>query len=115
MKTYSNILIAPKGIREYSPEEYHSYIQSHYELRAKRGQKTSPAPGLSLSKTKSGKLSLRRAKTRAFDYITMSELAALAKHAGCGQADLWNLLKSRNFIIAKDRLEAEATYGRTRE
>lgn len=104
--------IAPKPFVEYTPDEYHSYVSSMYALRVKRGAKPpSPAPGLSVCRTKAGALSLRKTKARTFCYVTLPEIAALAKVVGCGQADLWNLFKKKEYVIAKTRMEAERIYA----
>lgn len=66
-------------------------------------------------RTKTGKLSIKRSKVRTFEYVTHPEMAALAKHAGTTQAELWTAFKERNFIIAKDRLAAEHVYSTTKE
>jgi len=101
-------LIAPQPVAEFTPEAYHDYVTGMYSLQGRGKVRVQPpAPGLSVSRTKSGGFTIRRTKARAFEYITMSELAALAKLHGCGQADLWNAFKKRNFIIAKDRITAE--------
>lgn len=106
-----NDLIAPKPVSEFQPDEYHRYVSDMYALRVKRGGKVPAVPGLSVSRTKAGALSVRRGKARAFDYVTMPEIALLAKAAGTGQADIWNAFKKREFIIAKDRLEAERVFA----
>lgn len=100
-------------MREFTPDEYHVYVRDMYQLRLKpRAKPPSPAPGLSVTRTKTGKLSLRRqSKQRAFDYVTMPEIEKLARAADCAQSDLWNLFKKKNYIIAKDRLDAERTYA----
>lgn len=111
-------LIAPKHITEYGPCEYHTYISSHYALPAKRGRtavKASPAPGLTVGRTKKGALSIRRTKVRPFAYVTGAELDALAAAAACTKTELWNAFRARDFIIAKDRLEAEHTYAKLKE
>lgn len=106
-------LISPKPFEEFGAEEYYAYVQSMYGVRVKRGAKPpSPAPGLSVSRTKKGALSVRRTpKARAFDYVTMHEVELLAKAADVSQAELWNCFKRRGFIVARDRLEAERTYA----
>lgn len=68
-----------------------------------------------MTRTAKGKLSVRRAKLqRSFDYVTMKEIEGLAKAADCAQSDLWNMFKQREYIIAKDRLEAERIYAEIR-
>lgn len=109
--------IAPKSVHEFTPDEYHAYVGGMYALRVKRGAKAAgPAPGLSVTRTKKGALTVRRQpKQRAFDYVTLPEIAALAKEQNCGQADLWNMFKLREYIIAKDRMEAEQMYANIKE
>lgn len=108
-------LIAPKPFAEYTAAEYHTYVSEMYALPAKRGTKSrspvGPAPGLRVGCTKRGKLSIRRTKVRPFAYVTVAEIVALAAAATCSQTDLWNAFKSRKFIIAKDRMEAETIYS----
>lgn len=109
-------LIAPKHISAFTPEEYHSYVSAMYALRVKRGTKpASPIPGLSVSRSKTGTLTIRRTKTRAFGYVTLTEIKKLAEHVKCSQAELWNAFKAREFIIAKDRITAEHTLIKLRE
>lgn len=100
-------------MREFTPDEYIEYVRSMYSVRLKPGSKpASPAPGLTVCRTKSGALSIRRAsKQRAFDYVTMSEIEKLAKAANCAQSDLWNLFKKRKYIIGRDRMECERAYA----
>lgn len=104
-------LIAPRHVSEFSPDDYHAYVTDMYQLRTKGRKPVSPAPGLTVSKTKSGKLSIRRSKQRSFDYVTMSELAGLARSAEISQADLFNAFKKREFVIGKDRLDCERIYA----
>lgn len=106
-------LIAPKPIAAFTPDEYHTYVGEMYELRQRGSSKPkSPAPGLSITRTKKGELSVRRtAKTRPFAYATYAEIEALAKAAGTAQSDVWNLLKRKKFILAQTRIEAEHIYG----
>ena len=109
-------LIAPKPIDAYGADEYYAYVQSMYELRTKGPKKPAPpALGLSVRRTKTGKLSVtRRAKTRPFAYVTLPEIAALATATGCNQSDLWNLFKQKEFIVAKDRMTAEQAYAKAK-
>lgn len=107
-------MIAPKHISEFTPEEYHGFVSAMYGLRTKRGtaKAPSPVPGLTVTRTKTGALSVKRLKKqRAFDYVTMAEIGILAKAHGTGQADLWNMFKKRKFLITKDRMEAEHIYA----
>lgn len=110
-------LIAPKPFAEYSPEDFHSYVSGMYCLRTKgKARPVSPAPGLRVSRTKAGALTVSRtAKQRAFAYVTLPELAGLAKANACGQADLWNLFKKKKYIITKTRMEAEQAYAQIKE
>lgn len=108
-------LIAPKPIAEFEDGEYHSYVSAMYAVRTKSGPARSPAAGLAISRTKTGKLSIKRSKARAFDYVTMREIETLAAHYRCTQADLWNAFRHREFIISKDRLEAEQLYAAQKE
>jgi len=110
-----NDLISPKPFEAFTPDEYHSYVCSMWELRTKGRKPPAPAPGLTVSRAKSGKITVRRSKNRAFDYVTMREIELLAKAKGFMQSDLWNAFRARKFIIAKDRLTAEAEYGRLKE
>lgn len=98
----------------FTPDAYHAYVTGMYELRTK-GKPKGPAAGLTVSRTKKGALSVRRSKSRAFEYVTMSEIAALAEHAKCSQADLWNIFKKKGYIVAGSRLEAEKIYADVKE
>lgn len=107
-------LISPKPFSAYEPDEYREYVRGMFEMpRPKRGAKPAgPAPGLTVRRTAKGALSItRRAKTRPFAYITMGELVAVAAAAKCSQAELWNVLKAKDFIVSKTRMEAEMIYG----
>lgn len=109
-------LIAPKPFAEYGAQEYYDYVTGMYALRVKRGAKPpGPAPGLSLSRTKAGALSIRRSRSRAFDYVLDTEIIALAKAIGAYQSDVWNAFVRRRFIIAKSRMQAEETYAAVKE
>lgn len=111
-----SFLISKKPFCEFSPEEYTDFVRSMYSLRTKgRAKPASPAPGLSVNRTKKGTLSVRRSKARAFEYVTMREIAELAKALPASQADIWNMFKLKKYIIAKDRLEAERIYAETKE
>lgn len=107
------LYIAPKSLAEFSPDEFQNYVADMEIRPAKR--ELGPAPGLTVRRTKAGKLSIRRAKSRAFDYITHAELAALAAKTQVTQTELWNALRLRNFILAKSRMEAETIYGRLKQ
>lgn len=112
-------LIAPKAISEFTPEEFHRYVSEMYQLPrgkcAAGAPQVSRVPGLSITRSKTGRLVVRRnPKVRAFDYVTRSEIAALAKGKECNQADLWNAFKARKFIISGDRMEAEQIYAHLR-
>lgn len=106
-------LISPRPVGEFTPDEYHSYVTEMFQLRTKGSTKPrSPVPGVSISRLKSGKLSLRRtAKTRAFAYVLRSEIIALAKHMKLPQSDVWNVFVRAKWIIAASRLEAEQIYA----
>lgn len=111
-------LIAPKSFAEYGPDEYHAYISGFYALpEAKRGSRPkSPVSGLTVGRTKAGKLTVRRnAKQRAFPYATMAEIRALAEHAKASQADVWNLLKQKEFILGQNRMECEKIWAEVNE
>lgn len=105
-------LIAPKHITEYTPNEYHAYVSDMYELRTKgKAKPTAGVSGLTVSRTKKGALTVRRAKVRPFEYVTMPEIKKLADFYKVSQADLWNVFKQKEYIIAKDRLDAERLYS----
>ena len=102
------VLIAPKPIAEFEPEEYHSFISGMYELRHKgKAVAPKPAEGLTLIRTKSGVLSVRRTKAkRPFPYVLRSELTALAKEGGFSETEVWNAFRERKFLIAETEAEA---------
>ena len=104
--------IAPKPFAEYGPDEYHAYVSEMYGLRKKAASgKTSVVPGLSVSRTKAGKLSIRKTKARAFPYVTYAELAKLAEAAKINQSDLWQVFQAKIYIITQTRMEAEVRYA----
>lgn len=108
-------LIAPKPFAEFGADEFHAHVTAMYQLRTKGRAKAGPAvAGLTVSRTKSGKLSVRRTKGRTFAWVSMKEIALLAAAAKCSQAELWNEFKRRDFIIA-DRFEAERIYANIKE
>ncbi len=106
-------LIALKPISEFTPEEYHTHVSDMYCLRAKKAsaKPTAGVTGLTLSRTAKGTLSLRRTKARPFEYVTLVELAKLAAFAKASQAEVWNLFKKKEYIISKDRMEAERIFS----
>ena len=107
------LLIAPKAFADFGPDEYRDYVRSMFEMpRAKRGAKVSVAPGLAVTRTKKGALSVRRsAKTRPFAYVLWTEIEALSKANATAQSDLWNMFKAKGFIVAKSRMEAEIAFA----
>lgn len=106
------LLIAPKSVHEFEPDEYYTYVSEQYALRTKgRAKPVSPAPGLTVNRTKAGKLSVRRSKVRTFEYVTWTEIEKLAAAVKCSQSELWQVLKAKNYIIAKDRMEAEKIHA----
>lgn len=112
----SQPLIAHKHIAEFGADEFHAYVTAMYALRIKgRAKAPNPAPGLFITRTKTGKVGIRRTKLRAFDYITNTEMADVAKQSGITQAELFVAFKERNFIVAKDRLEAEHIHTKLQE
>lgn len=109
--------ISPKPFTEYTPEDFHAYVSNMFSMRTKKtsAKPTSGVLGLVVSRTKKGALSLRRAKSRTFEYVTMGELVKLATHAKASQAEVWNLFKTKKYIISKDRMEAEQIYAQIKE
>lgn len=104
-------LIAPKHISEFTAAEYHEYVTAMYYTEKK---KESAAPGLTVRRTDKGILSIiRRSKQRFFAYVTRAEIEALSGEVQCSVADLWNVFKAKGYIIAGDRLAAEAAYSTT--
>lgn len=106
-------LISPKPFSEFTPDAYHAYVTAMYALPVKRtGKAKSPVSGLTVNRTKAGGLSVRRtAKSRPFAYATIAEVKSLADYAKCSQAELWNLLKSKDFILGQTRIECEKIYA----
>lgn len=100
------VLVAPRPFEEFTPEEYHSYVESMHGLRIKR-KKASPAEGLSVSRTKKGSVSIRKSKTRAFNYVLRSEIEALAMANGFKVGEVWNAFVTKQYLIVESRLEAE--------
>ncbi len=106
-------LIAPKPIADFAAEEYLAYVKAMYALPVKRAsaKPRSPVVGVTVSRSKAGKLTLRRTKVRAFAYLTHTELAALAAYAKITQAELFVMARLKKWIVAKDRLDAEQIYA----
>ncbi len=110
----TDVLISPKSFRDFGPEEFHKYVTGMYALRVRGSKPAKPvfAEGLTVSKTKSGKLSVRRTSAkRAFAYVTRAELSALSTGLGFAELDLWNAFKAAEYIIAQDRMDAEKRYA----
>ncbi len=98
-------LVAPKHIKEFSPEEYHAYVTG---LQVRKVSKGSPVPGLSVSRTKKGKISIRYAKkARPLQYVTNKEIEILGKKASILQSELYLAFKNKKFLITADKAEAE--------
>lgn len=105
-------LISGKPISEFTPESYAEYVRGMYALRVRGKVKVEPAPGLSISQTKSGKLTVRmNKKKRAFAYVLEVELTELAKHYKVEAEVLREVFLKRKFIIASDRMSAELLYA----
>jgi hypothetical protein len=110
-------LISPKPFTGYTADEYHAYVTAMYALPVKRGAKPkSPVSGLAVTRGEAGELRVRRtAKARPFPYATIAEVKLLADHVKCGQAELWNLLKAKKFILGQTRMECEKIYAEIEE
>jgi len=109
-------LIVSKPFADYTPEEYLEHVKGMYELRQKGSKpavvKPSFAEGLSLKRTKTGKVSITRStKKRPFAFVLDMEVSALAKGYGFTYTETWNAFKAKNYIIAKTRLEAEKIHA----
>lgn len=111
------VLISGKHVTEYTPADYHAHVTDMHQMRTKgkAAKPAGPAPGLAVSRTKKGALSIRRTKARAFAYVTYKEIEALAKAAQCSQAELWQAFKAKEFIITQTRMEAEQRYADIKE
>ena len=99
------ILISPKPFDSFTPNEYYSYVKSLYYVPVDTSR--APVEGLSVSRTKSGKLSVRKSKSRAFNYILHSELTTMAEHYEVDLSELREAFTTRKFIITETRIEAE--------
>lgn len=112
-------LIAAKHVTEYGEQEYHDYVSGMYELRqkgSKPAKAKGPAQGITISRTKKGALSIRRnAKSRPFAYILRAEMEALCAEQGILFSELWNAFKAKDFLIAKDKMEAEQIYANIKQ
>lgn len=106
--------VSPKPIRAYEAGEYHAHVTDMYGERRRPSSKSkSPVPGVSVRRKTSVSgdgFQIRRVAGRAFAYVTYAELERLARDLGCPQSDLFNAFRMREWIVAKDRLEAEARY-----
>lgn len=104
-------LVSVKSFRDFTPEEYHAHVTAMYALR-KEKKAESCAPGISLTLTKKGAISIRRVKNkRAFAYVTRSEIEALAKESGHSMQILWTAFREADYIISNDRMEAEKLHA----
>ncbi len=109
-------LIATKHFSEFTPEEYQEHVKGMYELRQKGSKpavkKPSFAEGLTLKRTKTGKLSITRStKKRPFAFVLDIEIGALAKGYGFTYTETWNAFKAKKYIISKTRMEAEKIHA----
>lgn len=109
------VLISGKHVSEFTPDNFHAHVTGMHQLRTKGSAKQQPAPGLAVNRTKKGTLSIRRSKARAFAYVTYKEIEALAKAVQCSQAELWNLFKTKDYIVTQTRMEAEQRYADIKE
>lgn len=104
-------LIAPKSFREQTPEHFHTHVKAMYEERKKaatKPKKPSFAEGLSLKRTKTGKVSItRNKKKRGFEFVLDSEIDSLAKGYEMTKAEVWNAFKAKKYIIARTSEEAK--------
>lgn len=107
------LLVCAKPFEAFTPDEFFTYVCSMFgRPLAKAGKKPAIALGLTLTRTKAGKLSIKRTKTqRAFAYVTNEEIEKLAKAGGFTIAETWNLFKTKEFIIAPTRMDAEKIHA----
>jgi hypothetical protein len=109
-------LIASKSFEEHSPDSFLTSVKAMYELRQKgsnpKPKKPSFAEGLTLKRTKTGKVSITRStKKRPFEYVLDIEIDALAKGYEFTKAETWNAFRAKNYIIARTRMDAEKIHA----
>lgn len=113
MEQNFRVLIAPKPLKDFSPNEYHEYVKNMKQQRTTgQSRKISKAvPGITLTKTKKGAWSIRKTKARTFTYITDAEIKLLCADHNVKFSELWNLFKAKSWIIANTKMQAEQIYA----
>lgn len=114
--TCSTAPLISKPFSDFTPEEFLTHCQAMKEIPERfkqgRGRKIPIARGLRVGKTKKGLVSITRAKAqRPFAYVLKTEIEELAKLNDMRIAEVWNAFKSKDFIIANSKMEAEKIYG----
>lgn len=89
-------LVIGKPIREETAKSFNERIRALFVSPRVTG---AGVPGLSLSRTKAGKLSLRRAKTRLTDAVTLSEVLALSEYYGEPASEIEEVITARGLKI----------------
>lgn len=108
-------LIAGKSFQDFTPTEFHAHVTAMFGSRKRSKPRTEHAPGISLSTSKTGKITIRRAKAkRPIAYVTRTEIQALSTGHGISIAELWTLFREREFLIVETRMEAERRYAELR-
>ena len=72
----------------------------------------SPVPGLSVSRSKSGRISVRKLTGRTLDYVTYMEVKKLSSHYRVGVLTLCRVFREKGWIVARDRQEAEFKHSK---
>jgi hypothetical protein len=103
--TKRELVLAPRPFDSFTPQAFHDYVKSLYYVPVDSSR--APVEGLSVSRTKSGKLSVRKSKSRAFNYILEAELELMAERYSVDPTELRRAFIERKFHITTTRIEAE--------
>lgn len=98
----ASLLLSPKPLRSFLPEEFVAYVRSLYGIRVKKSAaKASTGPSkLSARLTKTGKLSIT--SRRDWKWITRSEQEHFGNLLGVPMNEVWLYCKKAGFTVVED-------------
>lgn len=104
----STLLLSPKSLEEYSPDEFREYVRSLYAERKKKvaaGKAPSKTPGLTLRQSKTGTWILT--SRRPEKYVLRSEIDYLSAEKKIPLNELWLLFREKGYAIYASQEEYE--------
>lgn len=107
----AQIVLAPKPLSEFSPEEFKAYVISLHGTRTKASKPKSN--GLSAYRRKNGKLVV--ICRRDWKWILESEMEQLSTMHAAPLNELFIYLKEQGFTILKDEKEAQEIQEQVQE